>query len=198
MTFKQFFFIPLFIAVLATLLVMLAPPSPVVVPFLWTWIAFQAWAMYFVAGCTVKTGVKVMLGYLGGAIASAAIMELMGVLAPHVGAAPALSIAVFIVVIGVISGERVPWFDFIPSWFVGAGVFFGVMSIYTGWQWTSDGECTQRLLHYLETGTHLMVSCFVGQIFGWVTVGIRGKYEAWLKSRHPELAAKDEGGEGQE
>ena len=198
MTFKQFFFIPLFIAVLAVILVMLAPPSPVVVPFLWTWIAFQAWAVYFLAGGTPKTGVKVMLGYLGGAVASAAIMELRGVLVPHVGAAPALAIAVFIVVIGVISSERVPWFDFVPSWFIGAGVFFGVMSIHTGWTWKSDGKSTERFLHYLETGTHLMVSCFVGQIFGWVTVLIRGKYEAWLAAKHPELAAKDEGGDGQE
>jgi len=87
MTFKRFFFIPLFIAVLAVILVMLAPPSPVVVPYLWPWIAFQAWAMYFLAGCTVKTGVKVILGYFGGAVASAAIMELMGLLVPHVGPA---------------------------------------------------------------------------------------------------------------
>lgn len=183
MTFKQFFFIPVFIALLATILVMLAPPSPVVVPYLWTWIAFQAWAMYFLAGCTVKNSVKVLLGYFAGAVASVAIFELMGLLNPLLGAAPALAIAVFLVVIGVISAERLPWFDFIPSWFVGAGVFFGVMSIYTKWQWTADDATTQRFLHYLETGAHLMVSCFVGQIFGFVTVLIRGKYEARFKTK---------------
>ncbi|HUT01822.1 MAG TPA: DUF1097 domain-containing protein [Phycisphaerae bacterium] len=193
MTFRQFFFIPVFIAVLATTLVMLAKPSPLVIPFVWTWISFQAWAMYFLGGCTVKGGVKVMLGYFGGAAASVAIFELMALLMAPVGlgAAAALAIAVFIVVIGVISAERLPGFDFVPSWFIGAGVFFGVMSIHTGWEWTSDCPRTQQWLHYLEAGTYLMVSCFVGQIYGWVTVLIRGKYEGWIKSKHPELGAAE-------
>ncbi|HUS91368.1 MAG TPA: DUF1097 domain-containing protein [Phycisphaerae bacterium] len=186
MSFKQFFPIPVIIAVIAVALVMLAKPSPVVVPYLWTWIAFQAWAMYFLAGCTIKGGGKVMLGYLGGAVASVAIFELMGLLS-SLGAAPALAIAVFIVVIGVISAERLPGFSFVPSWFIGAGVFFGVMSIFTGWQWASDCPETQRWLHYLEAGTYLMVSCLVGQVFGWVTVLCRSRYEAWVKSKHPEI-----------
>ncbi len=128
MTFKQFFFIPVYISVLAVTLVMLAPPSPLVIPRLWTWIAFQAWAMYFMAGCTIKGGVKTFLGYLGGAVASIAIFELNGLLS-GLGPAPALAIAVFIVVIPVICGERVPYLDFVPAWFVGAGVVFGVLSI---------------------------------------------------------------------
>jgi len=195
MSFKQFFPIPLMIAVLATTLVMLADPFPVPVPFLWTWISFQAWAMYFLAGCTVQGGVKVMLGYLGGAVASVAIFELTGALAPSLGAASALAIAVFLVVIGVISAERVPWFNFVPSWFVGAGVFFGVMSIYTGWEWASDSPRAAQWLHYLEAGTYLMVSCLVGQVYGYVTVLCRGKYEAWLQSKHPELAPAGESDE---
>ena len=184
MSFKQFFPIPVIISLLAVTLVMLDGVIPCTkIPYLWTWISFQAWAMYFLAGCTVKGGVKVMLGYLAGAAASVAIMELMGLLAPHVGAAPALAIAVFIVVIGVISGERVPWFDFVPSWFIGAGVFFGVMNLNTNWLWAADGRGSK----YLEAGTFLMVSCAVGQVYGVVTVFCRGKYEGWLKSKHPEL-----------
>ncbi len=182
MTFKQFFFIPVFISLLAVSLVMLAKPSPLVVPYLWTWVAFQAWAMYFMAGCTIKTGVKTFLGYFAGAVASIAIFELMALLTGWgVGAAPALAIAVFIVVIGVISGERVPWLDFIPAWFVGAGVVFGVMSIKTVWP---EGAC--QWTKYGITMTHLMVSCLVGLLYGVVTVFIRGKYEAWLKAKQPD------------
>ena len=181
MTFKQFLFIPVFISVLAVTLVMLAAPSPVVVPYLWTWISFQAWAMYFMAGCTFKDGVRTLLGYFGGAVASIAIFELMGLLSGWgLGAAPALAIAVFIVVIPVISSERVPWLNFVPAWFVGAGVFFGVMSIKTVWP-EGAGAWTK----YGITLTHLMVSCLVGLIYGVVTVFIRGKYEAWLKAKQP-------------
>jgi len=177
MSFKQFFPIPVFIAVLAVALVMLAEPSPLVIPFFWPWIAFQAWAMYFMAGCTIKGGVKVLLGYAAGAVASMAIMELMGLLAPSLGPTGALSAAVFLVVIGVISGERVPWFDFVPAWFVGAGVFFGIMSIYQGFP-----EGATVWTKYGIAGAHLMVSCAVGFVFGIVTVFLRVKYEGMLKS----------------
>ena len=187
MTFRQFFPIPVGIALLAVTLVMLADPSPVVIPYLWTWIAFQAWAMYFLAGCTVKGGVKVMLGYLAGALASIAIFELMGLRVPSLGAAGALSVAVFIVVIVVISGERIPMFDFVPSWFIGAGVFFGIMSLNTKWQWGAQwSEATVKWAHYLETLTYLMVSCAVGQVYGVVTVLFRSRYEAWIKARQPQ------------
>ena len=175
MTFKQFFPIPLFIAVLATTLVLLElQPNPLI-PHLWTWISLQAWAMYFLAGCTLKGGAKVLLGYFGGALASAAIIELIGVIGqrvPQLAGTPALAISVFLVVIAVISAERVPMFNFVPAWFIGAGVYFGVMNL------GAKPETT-----HISTGTHLMVSCAVGLVYGVVTVLIRGKYEAWLKAR---------------
>ena len=180
MTFKQFIFIPVYIALLAVALVMLAKPSPLVIPHLWPWIAFQAWAMYFMAGCTLKGGVKTFLGYVAGALASIAIFQLMGLLLGWgLADAPALAIAVFIVVIGVICGERIPWLDFIPAWFVGAGVFFGVMSINA---WPKGMDTWTK---YGITMAHLVVSCLVGLIFGVVTVFIRTKYEAWLKAKQP-------------
>ena len=30
-----------------------------------TWIAFQAWAMYFLGGCTIKPAGKTAIGYAG-------------------------------------------------------------------------------------------------------------------------------------
>jgi len=181
MSFKQFFPIPLFISVLATTLVMLDLQPDPLVPHLWTWISFQAWAMYFLAGCTLKGGAKVLLGYLGGALASFAIMELIGLIGqgiPQLAGTPALAISVFLVVIPVICAERIPMLDFVPAWFVGAGVYFGVMNLQQG-------------ATHVTTGIHLMVSCSVGLAYGVVTVLIRGKYEAWLKAKNPQTDTAD-------
>ena len=185
MSFKQFFPIPLVIAILSTSLVMLdLQPNPLI-PHLWTWITFQAWAMYFLAGCSIKGGVKVLLGYLGGAVASIAIFELIGLIsrqAPQLAGTPALAISVFAVVLPAICFERVPMFNFIPAWFVGAGVFFGVMAL---------GPKPQTT--YFSTGAHLMVSCAVGMVYGVATVLFRTRYEAWLKAKaavQPVIAGK--------
>ena len=37
------------------------------------WISFQAWAVYFMGGCTVKNGVRAMIGYVIGMVASIAL-----------------------------------------------------------------------------------------------------------------------------
>ena len=181
MSFKQFFPIPLFISVLAATLVMLDLQPDPLVPHLWTWISFQAWAMYFLAGCTLKGGAKVLLGYMGGALASFAIMELIGLIGqwvPQLAGTPALAIAVFVVVIPVICAERVPMLNFVPAWFVGAGVYFGIMNLQQG---ATHGSTT----------IHLMVSCAVGLAYGVVTVLVRTKYEAWLKAKNPQAAIDD-------
>ncbi|MCX6868935.1 MAG: DUF1097 family protein, partial [Verrucomicrobia bacterium] len=78
--------IPLFIAFQAFTMMVIAPFIPgadkvlLGAPGLITWIAFQAWAMYFLAGCTPKMGAKTFAGYAGGILASIAIFELNGVL----------------------------------------------------------------------------------------------------------------------
>ena len=38
------------------------------------WISFQAWAMYFLGGCTPKGGLRALIGYAIGMAASIAIM----------------------------------------------------------------------------------------------------------------------------
>ena len=169
MSFKQFLPIPIGIAFLAAALMVIDLAKP---PFLLTWITFQAWAMYFLAGCTLQGAAKVMLGYLGGALASMAIILLAGVFAPlgQLG----LPLAVFIVVIFVICAERVPWFDFVPSWFVGAGVFFGLVTHFT------FPEGTTLAGKFGLSTAYLMVSCLVGMVFGYITVQGRGRYEASL------------------
>ena len=49
------------------------------------WVSFQAWACYFLAGCTPKGGIRTFNSYLLGCIASIAIMILGGTLSQVLG-----------------------------------------------------------------------------------------------------------------
>jgi hypothetical protein len=66
-----------------------------------SWISFQAWAVYFLAGSTPKSGSRALLGYIMGIIA--------------------VPIATFIMVTAIMFTEKLPPFDFIPATFIGAG-----------------------------------------------------------------------------
>jgi len=172
--FSKFIIIPVFIAVQAFILMLIAKFIPggtdsVGGPGLATWITFQAWAMYFLAGCTPKMAVKVLIGYFGGILASIAIFELGDLLAGGMGGYWGYAIAVLIIVVPVISMEKVPWLDFIPGYFIGAGVFFGAMTL-KAVEHTRAG--------YTSVAVPEMIACAIGLAFGWVTVTIRVKYEA--------------------
>jgi len=184
MTFKQFFPISVGIAVLAFFLMMIAWGSGKCAnygQYFVIWVAFQAWAMYFMAGCTLQGGVKVLLGYAGGITASIGVMELAGKLSVCGGLAGA--VAVLIIVIPIICFERVPWLDFIPAWFVGSGAFFALSEI--------RGYDAHAAGHLNVMGAELF-SCFIGICFGIVTVILRGKYEASLKLAAPAEEPADE------
>lgn len=177
MSFGKFLFIPFFIALLASSMMVLEiykEPTLHLHHYL-SWISFQAWAMYFLAGGTLKGGGKVMLGYLGGALASVAIMELAGLCKGWGLGDAAVPVAVFVVVIPVISAERVPGFSFVPAWFVGAGVYFALIGLFPGIAGLAKWD------KYLQAGLYLIVSCAIGQVYGIVTVFIRKGYEATAK-----------------
>jgi len=175
-SFKQFFPIPVFISLLATSMMVLDIFKGTTLRHYLPWVSFQAWAMYFLAGCTLKGGVRVMLAYFAGAVASVAIFELAGLFAGWGLGQAAVPVAVFFIVIGVICGERVPWFDFVPAWFIGAGVFFGIMGLKA---WPADATNCSK---YGSTLAYLMVSCAIGQVYGIVTVFLRKQYEARIKT----------------
>jgi hypothetical protein len=158
--------------------------------------------------------VKVLLGYTGGITASIGVMELAGQLGPggilgETGLGGlAAAVAVLIIVIPIICFERVPWFDFIPAWFVGSGAFFGLSALRGNENTVSILKATfgsgGTVDEALKSGvgaldvTHLSVmgaelfSCFIGVCFGIVTVILRGKYEASLKLEAPAEAPADE------
>lgn len=178
MSFKQFIVIPVFIAFQAFTMMLIAPFIPLTGvdaggPGLVTWIAFQAWAMYFLGGCNVKMAGKTILGYLGGIIASVAIFELAGVFAGMNSATTpwGLYAAVFVVVIPVICVERIPGFDFVPAYFIGAGVYFALFT------YLQKPEDVAKYAWYVNLAMPEMVACVIGLAYGWCTVKARTWYE---------------------
>lgn len=129
------------------------------------WLTFQAWALYFLAGCNIKGGVQVLIGYIAGIIGSILIIAFAGWLgSAGVPAFWATPLSLLILVIPVICLERIQ--IMIPALFVGAGAFFAIMTFQP-----SEGA------NFLNaTGTEL-IYCIVGLIFGWITVTLRVAYE---------------------
>jgi len=168
---KQLMVVSCGLALQAFILVLLNAFIPKVAGTDAIWIAFQAWAVYFLAGCTPMGGVKAWIGYATGIAASIAIIELMGVPGikdlPTVGGMNlVMAVAVFIVVIPAIMSENLK--NMVPCLFIGSGAFFGLTGL-------MDGAG-----HVAVTRAEL-VYCAVGLAFGWITVFWRGKYEASLK-----------------
>lgn len=176
MSFKKFLAIPLWIAFLACVMQALDQAvQPALTAALagsvaldgfvaggFGWIAFQAWACYFLAGCTPQGGIKAFISYFLGCVASLLIMTLGGSLA-GLGFF-AVPLAVFLVVILVICLERFEWTAFVPGLFVGAGAYFGFMSYVPG--------ATHTAAFLLILGY-----CLFGLLWGFITVWGRSAYE---------------------
>ena len=135
------------------------------------WVAFQAWAVYFLAGCTLSGGIKAFIGYATGIVASIAIIELMGM--PGISKLPvvggmnlAMALAVFIVVIPAIMSENFK--NMVPALFIGSGAFFGLSGLMSG-------------AGHMAVARAELVYCAVGLLFGFITVFWRCKYEGSLK-----------------
>lgn len=128
------------------------------------WIAFQAWAMYFLGGCTLKGGARALIGYVIGMVASIAILFCGGLLGGLGFWAMPLVLLVLVPVILYldIAPEMI---NFVPAVFVGAGVFFGIMSYIPGATFANA---------FIAEGIY----CIIGLVFGWLTITFRGWYEA--------------------
>jgi hypothetical protein len=120
-----------------------------------TYIAFVAWAVYFFSGCTLKGGIRALIGYVVGISFSIGIILIAGLFA----SLPfwSVPIAVFIIVFVVLYLEKVPWVDLIPAMFVASGCYFGIMT-------------------YVPDATFGTAACveitygFIGLLFGWITI----------------------------
>ncbi len=129
------------------------------------WVAFQAWAVYFMAGCTPKNGVRAFMGYFIGMIASIAIIAGSGSLGGNLGffATPVVLLVLVPIILYLDIAPEL--FNFVPAVFVGAGVYFGCMTYVPG----------ATFGNILVTES---IYCVLGLLFGYTTVKFRGWYES--------------------
>jgi hypothetical protein len=127
------------------------------------WVTFQAWAMYFLAGCTVKGGIRTFLGYVLGLLSAIIIINLAGALSST--GFWMVPIAVLIMVIPMCSLERAnSYIDFVPAVFVSSAVLFAFTQIYPGTTLTNSSIV-------------ILVYCAIGMVLGYITIAIRTAYE---------------------
>ena len=164
---KKFVMIPVIIGILAFLIIVTDQLlSPIMKPAGnngFSWISFQAWAVYFFAGGIIVGGIKTFLAYAVGIGASILIMVLAGELTPALGFW-SVPVAVGLIAFVVIFFEKVEWLSLIPALFIGAGAFFAFMNYVPGATFTN-------------AAITIMVYCTVGILFGVITVNLRVAYE---------------------
>ena len=168
MDFKKFIVIPVFIAFLAAGFIVLdqviSPYMPIADNKGFGWVTFQAWAMYFMAGCTVKGGARTFLGYVLGVLSAILIIELAGVLSST--GFWMVPLAVLVMVIPMCSMERAhSLIDFVPAIFVSSAVYFAFTQIYPATTTRTSMAIT------------ILVYCGIGMILGYITISIRTAYE---------------------
>ena len=168
MNFKKFIVIPVFIAFLAAAFIVLdqviSPYMPIADNKGFGWVTFQAWAMYFLAGCTVKGGVRTFFGYVLGILSAILIIKLAGVLGST--GFWAVPLAVLVMVIPMCSMERAhSYIDFVPAIFVSSAVYFAFTQIYPP---------TTTMTSIAIT---ILVYCAIAMILGFVTIWLRAAYE---------------------
>lgn len=129
------------------------------------WISFQAWAVYFMAGCSIKNGVRAFIGYAIGMVASAIIIYFGAKFGPTLGFF-SFPLVLLVIVPFLLYLDQAPlMFNFVPALFVGAGVFFGCM--------TYVPNATFTNIFVTES-----IYCIVGLFFGFITITFRTWYEA--------------------
>ena len=168
MDFKKFIVIPVFIAFLAAAFIVLdqviSPYMPIADNKGFGWVTFQAWAMYFLAGCTVKGGARTFLGYVLGILSAIIIIKLAGVLSST--GFWMVPLAVLVMVIPMCSMERAhSLIDFVPAIFVSSAVYFAFTQIY---------PATTTIPSMAIT---ILVYCGIGMILGYITISLRAAYE---------------------
>jgi hypothetical protein len=173
MDFKKFIVIPIFIGFLACTFVALdqfiSPFLPIAGNKGFGWVTFQAWAMYFMAGCTLKGGARTFLGYVMGITAAILIIKLAGIFGST--GFWAVPLAVFVIVIPMCSMERAhSLIDFVPALFVSSAVFFAFTQLFPG-------------VSFSNYALIILLYCAIGMVYGIVTVYLRGVYEKMVMAK---------------
>lgn len=175
MPFRRFVLIPTFIGILAfgvgLLDQVLATVLPPVGNLGFAFITFQAWAVYFFAGCNLQGGIKAYVNYLTGIVAAITIILIATAAAPYIGIF-ATPLALCIGCIIFLSLERIELFSLLPPMFISAGMFFGLMT------YMPDAS-------FLSVGLAIAVYSLLGLALGWLTITFRTWYEADYAAKHP-------------
>ena len=152
--------------IIAVLVVAMMAIEPLIPKWLVSWISFQTWALYFIAGGTPKQGVKAGACYIGGILAAILIMVLANATGATLGKAT-LPLVCAVVAFAVVCFEKVKALDFIPAWFVGAGAFFGFANV------------QGANFRYGPAFVTVVSAMLFGMVWGFMTVVLRTKYGAW-------------------
>ncbi len=128
------------------------------------WIAFIGWACYFLAGCDIKGGTKVIISTLLAIFFGVAI-NFLGATAFSGLGFWAFPVVILILVTIAIPTEKIQM-NILPVLFITCGVFFGM---------AKDPTSMSSLI---GTGVYELVYIFFGCVLGWLTILIRGGYDA--------------------
>lgn len=138
-------------------------------------IAFQAWALYFLLGGSVKGAIKGFCGYALGILFAFCMIGLAAFF-PGMGIWT-IPVTAFIVVPIMMYFEFAPWcISNVAVFFVGAGAFFGINNYVGG-------------IKMLQAAGIVLLYCVFGLASGWMSIRFRG----WLDSKFS--AKKEMGGE---
>ena len=131
------------------------------------WIAFQAWAIYFLGGCTPKGGVKGFVAYLAGILISIVIFTSSALIGGGFWSVPIVLLpTVFIA----ISLEKFEWTSYVPALFVGAGAYFCIMSYIAPQPGPYQGS-------FFAFMAGELFYCVFGLVWGFLTIVIRGAFD---------------------
>jgi hypothetical protein len=154
--------------IIAALVIVLMTLEMLIPQYLISWIAFQTWALYFIAGGTVPQGIKAGACYICGILAAILIMVLVGALAGTLGKAT-LPLVCSAVTFAAICFEKVKPLDNIPAWFIGAGAYFGLANV------------LGAKFQYGPAMVTVVATLVIGMLLGFITVTARTKYGAWAE-----------------
>ncbi|PXV93340.1 uncharacterized protein DUF1097 [Lachnotalea glycerini] len=167
MKFHKFIVIPFSIGVLAFILQLVDQSlSPILSPdgnSGFAWISFQAWAVYFFAGCNMKGGLKSYLNYITGIVAAIFMILLGQFVTPMLGSF-SMPFALLVGCVIFLSLERVELFNLLPPMFISAGIYFGIITYVPN-------------ANFINVAVIVALYAFFGLFLGYISILFRQWYE---------------------
>lgn len=136
------------------------------------WIAYQAWAVYFLAGSTLKGGIRVGIGYVVSVVAVIAIFEVAKLIGVTGFWAVPLTLVVLVAPIVYLEKAH-ELFSLVPAVFVGAGLFIGMMGYLPNLP-SAFAEGTNTWVMYGLAGLGELTYCAIGLFAGWLSITLQG------------------------